>query len=720
MRKHICILALFATAGCNTTQSKEDMKAEYYYQHPVSFEASGQNPGSVQEGGEKKEKPDLKPEYFNGSGVFSKTVPSRHVVWSEDKGGVSLTFKNTDIRIIIQAVLGDTLGFQYLIDPRVQGNATLETSGTVDQGVLQETLETVLKINGFALVETTNGYQVLPISEAPQRIASIKQAMPGSVNLPGFGVQVVPLQYTSPTEMRQLIEPFSPPGGVLRADNVRNFMILGGTSQELTSMMRAIETFDVDWMAGMSFGIYPLKYTDPDQITEELEKILEREGMPGKGNVKYIPIPRINKLLAIAPDAETLKSIEFWIGKLDLGDSSPGRRIYVYPVKNGRAVDIADTLNLILGTSMNYGSSYGGEGRAGGRQARGNNTRNSGLSSSSRNQQSRGLGGRGSQFGLGGTDDNGIRIVPNEQNNSILMLATPTEFGVIETALRQVDLPPKQVLVEVTLVDVTLSDELRYGVQWHFEFGDNSVSLGKSASPSAEFPGFSWAHTSGSTASAVLNALEEMTDVQVISSPKLLVLNNHSATLQVGDEVPVPKASAVSTTDSNAPIVNSIEYKTTGVILTVTPRINEGGLIMLDIEQEVSNVAKTVSSGIDAPTIQQRRVTSSVATQSGSTIALGGLIRSTYSNGKSGVPFLKDIPLLGAAFRTGDKTERRSELVVLLTPRIIRDVAEQREVMDYIQQEFRSLIKPNEAALEEQLGQKQETVAEVRPVGDPK
>lgn len=282
--------------------------------------------------------------------------------------------------------------------------------------------------------------------------------------------------------------------------------------------------------------------------------------------------------------------------------------------------------------------------------------------------------------------------MPSEENNSILIMATPAEFGTIENALRQIDVSPRQVLVEVTLAEVALTDELRYGLQWHFEFGDNEVSFGQSASPSAEFPGFSWSHNSGTNASAVLNALSSLSDVQVISAPKLLVLNNHSASLQIGDEVPVPVSSAVSSIDSNAPIVNSIQYRNTGVILTVTPRINEGGLVMLDVEQEVSTVAETSSSGIDAPTIQQRRMNTTVAVQNGSTVALGGLIRNSISRSNSGVPILKDIPLLGEAFKNNDFVERRSELIVLLTPRIIRNTEETREAMDYLQSEFRSLL----------------------------
>ena len=630
--------------------------------------------------------------YMDGSGKLAKVVPAIQQVAENEAGALSLTFKNTDVRIVIRAVLADTLNVPYVIDPRVQGNVTLETSGPISKNALRVTLEALLKTKGYALVPASDGYVVLPVAEAPRNVETIRHSAPASSDLPGFAVHVVPLDYTIPTEMQELLEPFAPNGGILRADDSRGLMILAGTSDELSGMLRAIETFDVDRMKGMSFAIYSLRYVEADQIVKELREVFEGEKTETKAAVQFIPVPRINRVIAVARTKEILRSVELWIDKLDLGESSPGRRIYVYQVKNGRAIDIADTLNLILGTG--YGGGYGANAYGGrtGRNAtnnRGNNYSRQTLPGTAEQSSRNGL----TEDGLG---EQGVRIVPSEENNSIVIMATPSEFGVIETALKQIDIPPRQVLVEVTLAEVGLTDELRYGLQWHFEFGNNTVALGQSSTPKAEFPGFSWQHTSSSSASAVLNALEAMTDVKVISSPKILVLNNQSATLQVGDEVPVPTATAISTSDGDAPIVNSIQYRNTGVILTVTPRINDGGLVMLDVEQELSNVVETSSSGIDAPTIQQRKMSSSIAVQNGSTIALGGLIRSSASNVRSGIPLLKDIPLLGAAFRNTDLVERRTELVVLLTPRIVRDVEETQNVMDYLRREFRALLGPGE------------------------
>jgi len=628
-------------------------------------------------------------EYIDGTGDFSKNISPVEHIKEDQQGAVSFTFKSIDIRIVLRAVLADTLNLSYTVDPRVQGQVTLETSGPIGKKALQLTLESLLKTKGYAMVAVADGYHILPVAEAPRNVTNIGKGTPSSVDLPGFGVQVVPLHYTLPSDMEKLMAPFAPDAGVLRADDARQILILAGTSQEMSMMLRTIETFDVDSMVGKSFGIYNLNYVEADVIVDELKSIFGGDN-DNRSPVEFIPLPRINRLIAISAQRSVLRSIEQWIEKLDLGESSPGRRIYVYQVKNSRAADLSETLNLILGSRLGANSQFG-------RNQFSNNTANSrSRSTRSTGNNRRGQGGANtaSEYGQG-SDEEGIRIVPSEENNSLLIMATPSEFSVVETALKQLDVPPRQVLIEVTLAEIGLTDELRFGLQWQFGFENNAVAFGRSNSPSPEFPGFSWVYSKGNS-SAVLNALETYTDVKVVSSPRILVLNNQSATIQVGDEVPVPTSSSQSTSDSNAPIINTIGYRKTGVILTVTPRINDGGLVMLDVEQQLSNVVATASSGIDAPTIQQRKITSSIAVQNGSTIALGGLIRNTVSKTNSGVPILKDIPLFGNLFKNNNFVERRTELVILLTPRIIRDVEETRSVMDELRKDFRSLMKQPE------------------------
>jgi general secretion pathway protein D len=251
---------------------------------------------------------------------------------------------------------------------------------------------------------------------------------------------------------------------------------------------------------------------------------------------------------------------------------------------------------------------------------------------------------------------------------------------------------PLQVLIEATIAEVTLNDRLEYGLQWFFSAGNNSFtfSTGETGTVAPTFPGFAYVLGTGDVR-VVLNALTQVTDVKVISSPQLLVLDNEVARLQVGDEVPIVTRTAVSVGDPDAPVVNEVEYRDTGVILDIVPRVNSSGLVVLDILQEVSDVTETTSSAISSPTIQQRRIASTVAINSGETVALGGLIRDNNTNTVTGVPVLSDIPILGNLFKTTTDSVRRTELLVLLTPRVVRDRHDARVITDDLRKRLRAL-----------------------------
>lgn len=251
-------------------------------------------------------------------------------------------------------------------------------------------------------------------------------------------------------------------------------------------------------------------------------------------------------------------------------------------------------------------------------------------------------------------------------------------------ALRQLDVMPRQVMIEAIIAEVTLGDNLRYGVQWLFNSGDNTITLSSadSGSVSPQFPGFSYIYSGSANARLVLNALKTRTDVKILSSPKLAVLNNQKAELQVGDQIPVLTQLAQGVAAPGAPLVTSVQMRDTGVILEVTPRISDNGNVILEVAQEVSDVASTTTSGIDSPTIQRRRLRSVVATRDGATVALGGLIRDTRTNGKSGIPLLSDVPLVGNLFRSTTVDQRRTELIILLVPHVMRDHQETQAVVN--------------------------------------
>ena len=602
---------------------------------------------------------------------------------------------------------------------------SLHSTRPLSQAELLPALEAALRLQDLALVESHGTYSVVPLKSATHRIPGIQSYS----NRPGFSIQVVALQFISAVEMEKILEPLAPTGAVVRVDEARNLLLLAGTSQEQASMLEFIKTFDVDWLAGMSYAMFGLSYVDAKTAVAELSEIFADPKSPLAGVVRLVPLTRLNSILVITPQEKYLTAVQSWIKRLDIGGTSAGRRIYVYDVQNGKAEDLATSLNSILslsggdstgqqpassnafsnsgggtgfgsassssfggGNSYGNGNSYGGSTSSG--MGGGGLSTATGSSSFGR-ATTASSGGSGTGTGRNALETGSLRIVPDTGGNALLILATPTEFSMISAALQRLDAPNRQVLIEASLAEVTLTDDLRYGVQWSYQSSSGPVVLSSTATGqiAQTFPGFSYLYTGATNIRAALSALESITKVRVVSSPKLVTLNNHEAELQVGDEVPVTTQSAVSVSTPDAPIVNSVTYRDTGVILRVTPRVNKNGLVQLDIAQEVSDVAPTTTSGVDSPTIQQRKLTSTVVVKNGDTIALGGLIRDNVSETKSGVPILSRIPVLGGLFRDTDHAKNRTELILLITPRVMRDDSEFQDVMDDLRNEFR-VLKP--------------------------
>jgi len=629
------------------------------------------------------------PVVVEGTGVFIGTPRTQQVAPPAAGEGYQLTFVDTEIANVVAAVIGDGLGLPYAVDPQLKGTMTLQAARPLARDEVLPALEAALNIHGAALINVGGVYQVVPMKDAPRRVGGLRG--PGQSGSVGFAVQIVPLKYVSAADMEKVLRPFAPDGGILRIDEGRNLLMLAGTSRELAVMQDVVATFDVNWLKGMSFAIYPVEYVDAKTLADELASIFADARSPIGNVVRLVPLSRLNSLMIVTQEADYLTEVAAWIKRLDIGAATPGRRIYVYDVQNGKADDLAESLSRILSISFDAPldsatrstRSFGDQGSSAYRPPL---TRDSGASSESRQA--------GPSVSAGSDAEPGsLKIVPNTENNALLIYATPNEFAVIETALRRLDVTPIQVLIEASLAEVSLTDDLRYGLQWAFQGGDGPLALSEATNGavSPRFPGFSYLFTGRTDIRAVLNALETVTDVNVISSPKLLVLNNREAELQIGDQVPIIVQSAISTVGDTSPIVNSVQLRDTGVILRITPRVNRSGLVLLDVAQEISDVVPTTTSNIDSPTIQQRRISSSVAVRNGETIALGGLIRDSKSRTRAGVPIASKIPLIGGLFGSTGKNSRRTELIVLITPHVIRSQQESDDLMDELREQFRGL-----------------------------
>jgi general secretion pathway protein D len=298
---------------------------------------------------------------------------------------------------------------------------------------------------------------------------------------------------------------------------------------------------------------------------------------------------------------------------------------------------------------------------------------------------------------LGGDQPGGeprIRLATDGPKNAILIEATPADYRRIMKVISALDVMPNQVMIETTIAEVTLNNDLQMGVRWYLQNKHSNATFTDAADGAlgSVFPGFSYALTAANV-KVTLNALSQITNVNVVSSPSLTVMDNSTALLQIGDQVPITTQSAIGIVTNNGAIVNSVSYKDTGVILTITPRINESGRVLLEIEQEVSSVATTTSSNIDSPTIKQRRVKTNVVVNNGEALALGGMIQENKTVSGTQIPLLGEIPILGNAFKQKDNSIGKTELIILITPHVIRNLEEVRRVTDAYREEFERQVR---------------------------
>jgi general secretion pathway protein D len=655
--------------------------------------------------------PQTNVQIFPGTGQFVKAphAKSTSTIASAD-GGITLNFVNADVRDVAKAVLGDYLKLNYEIGANVQGTVTITTTQPLSHEQVLPALEEALRLNSMALVYSSGIYKVVPMADAHRVSGVIAANAHSKSNSLGYGVEIVPIHYTTAAEIAKVLEPLAPQQGIVHVDEARNLLIVEGTAEERRTIIEDVALFDSNWLSGMSFALITPKYTDAEELANEMNQVLGGTDSPVSGVVRLVPIDRLNAILAISPQPRYLQQLRGWVERLDKPGQGSDRRLFVYRVQNGRAADLASTLaRVFLGKGGDNPSPLSRK-----QNAQSSNAQTSGPTQlgsafgqtndtntptpmlqqgASENVQFSGsLEGAGHSAGT-------VNIAADETNNALVILATPQQYSTLENAMHELDTAPVQVFLEAAIAEITLTDDLNYGVQYFYQpdaKNQFTLSSSKSASIAPTFPGFSYMFLQGTNIKIILDALSAVTHVEVISSPELMVLNNQTASLQVGDKVPIATQQAVSTTTSDAPLVNSIEYEDTGVILKVTPRVNRGGVVMMDVSQEVSNVSTTTSSDLNSPTIEERKIVSSVAVQDGQTVALGGLIQNSKSRTTGGIPLLKDVPVVGGLFSDNDNNHTRTELMVLITPHVIDSSQKAQAITD----ELRRKLPSVEAILE--------------------
>lgn len=618
-------------------------------------------------------------------------------------GDITLNFQDVDLREFVKVVLGDLLGKNFAIDPGVGGRVTIQSGRPVSRAALLPLVEEVLSINNAALVESGDLLEILPRQQAPRgNVApSVIERKSGG----GYTVRIIPLRHIAAQEMQKILEPLIPEGNDLRIDKKRNLVIASGSASEIDVIQETIDIFDVDWLRGMSVGLYPLDYVDAKTLKDELDAIIGAvEGEDSKellgGLVRSVAIERLGSILLIGSTAAALREAEIWVRRLDQPGLDMEKRLYVYNVRNAKAMDIADILGQVF-----RGAGARGPGASGVVLAPGLEPVQ--ITTEAEQRQSETEAERPTampsspEAGVGISGRDSIEIIADDVRNALVVLATPQEYKMVEAAIGRLDVVPLQVLIEASIIEVTLRDDLSYGVEWFFKnhlqddkTGRGTLDLG-AAGLAALSPSFAYTIVnSADQVRVALNALAEESEINVLSSPSLMVLDNQAAMINVGDEIPIPVRQSTSNIDPAAPTVNEIEFRKTGVTLNVTPRVGSSGLVTMQIRQEVSNAVSTTTSEIDAPTIQQRQIESVVAINSGETIILGGLIQSTETNSEGGIPVLHKIPLIGNLFGQTRDEARRTELLVILTPRVVRNRDDARGITEEFRRKLEGIAAP--------------------------
>jgi general secretion pathway protein D len=610
-------------------------------------------------------------QFVQRSGAQEATSP----VDFETDEPFSGSYVGADINMVINQILGEFLRIDFTIAPDVGGVMTLRVENLRSRLAAIDALRTALAPMGIAVIDRGD---LVAVARATGQGGPVQAGIidPGQPSPPGGGVVILTPRHITPSQLSPLVAPFAPSASVVIADDARRLMLVRGDEASITAISKAAALFDVDWFGQISVATFDLRNVTPQQLARDLKPLIG----PMAASVDLVPVPRLSKLVVLARDPQVIAPIRGWVERLDVSSTSLSPGVLVYRARNASAEDLAKALRD-SGDGSQTGSATQGAGATAAptpviAAPAGSPPLALLPGNSSANEQT------------GGS----FSVSSNASQNAVIVRGNADQLAEARGLLEALDLPTPQVLIEAAIIEVTLDNDLQFGVNWRgIEDRFRGVFTDSpNGQVTSSFPGFALTYVN-TDIEVALNLLASITKVEVISRPSLVALNNETATLQVGDQVPIVTQTAISVTDPDAPIVNQTEYRDTGVILKVVPHVRASGMVEIEVSQEVSQVARTTSSGIDSPTIQQRKIESRLLVPSGQSVALGGLISTTHSTTSSGIPLLMDIPLLGQLFRSDNDVVERTELIVLVTPRVLLDGPAAVEATDELRQIFRKL-----------------------------
>jgi len=584
----------------------------------------------------------------------------------EDIGKIALDFEDAEVKEVITA-LADIIGINYIIDPKIRGKVNIHTSGVISKEDIFPILETIFEINNIAAVKVGNIYKIIPVKDAKkQPLIPRKGKEVEDISSPDrLVLQIVPMRYIPPKEMEKILKPFLGKGGLIVDYAERSILIIIDTAANMKKLMDLVDTMDVSVFETMHVRFYELENSEAKDLAKELENLFKALGVETKKKkggelVIFIPIERMNIILAVSSMPEVFDRVAGWIEKLDKVREELEEQIFIYFVENAKAIDIGDVIKEVYGET---------------RRERDKKTRTTRTS----RKKTKSTKVTKARTGLR-TATGEVKIVVDEVNNALIVRATPQDYAQVLKTIKLLDTIPKQVLIEVLIAEVTLDEASEFGIEWAYKSdyaslggykGTESMGQNIGTVKGIAPTGFTYAFVSDALES-YLRAYARENEVDILSSPHILVADNTEARIEVGKEVPIVTSEYTPTTlQANEAFSRSIEYRDTGILLTVTPRINEKGLVSMEINQEVSDVSEQRIEGINSPIILKRQAETSLVVQDGKTIAIGGLIREKKDFSIEGIPFLSKIPYLGMLFSYTREVLEKTELLMLITPHVI-------------------------------------------------
>jgi general secretion pathway protein D len=670
----------------------------------------------------------------------------------DDAESIVLNFESADIREVIYS-LASALEINYWIDPRVQGQITVRTTGRINREDLFPVFHQLLRNNGFAAVKAGDLYNIVPAEEGKTRLVIPRHAGARSEN--HFIMELVKVSHVGAEQMATTVAPFVSPGGDVLAYPRSNLVVITDVADNAARLAEMVRTFDTDTFQEMNARVYTVKHAVLEDLVAELQSILEAYHVIETGSgVFLIPLVRLNAVAVIAFDPAVHLQVEHWLNVLDVeSDSGARRQVYVYRVENSKAADLSAVLNEIYSDGGGSGSTRrarsgeadeAGLGLGGGLSRRRGSTStdrdgDSASSSSRRSSRSSSRGGGAAGLVLGGGDgenddlfEQEVRLVEDEITNSLVILATPRDYQTIRQVLVDLDIVPRQVLIEVMIAEISLNEAEDFGVNQELLANDTSSNTDSGTAATEDSGGTFFdvfgeevrlignlgsAGLSGTVSHfrdgvevyrSVISSRRSQGRIKVLSRPHIMTSDNQEARILIGQEVPI--ITSQSDTDvvagGQSRFLQNVQYRDTGVIIRVLPQVNSEGLVNLEIANEVSEIDTSTddaTSEISSPTFRTREAETTVVVSSGETIVIGGIISETSNENRSGVPYLMNVPVVGRLFRSSSEDLRRTELIVLITPFVVRDREEAKSVTEEFKRRVDNVLRELEGAQPEQV-----------------